>query len=217
MTTLFIIIAFIIVLVTGFIRIIYFFNKTKDKISFFEKFKAYYSTIANQYNKNKTFDEKLYKWIIKNLHKAQRELGIYGIRDYQPPFSNLIHKNYPYILNIIPEFGTKSIHPHDIVGADDILVMFLGVLEENQDVFYRGLKNPFKWFQQGISLFLSLPIYLLNWFGIINNNTKNKISTNILFKIISGLTGLVAFLSGLITVIVGADEFVAIIAKLFGN
>jgi hypothetical protein len=79
----------------------------------------------------------------------------------------------------------------------------------------KKLKNPIAWFKEGFQEIISLPIYLLNWFGILSDTTVSKVTTNVIFKILAGIAGLVTFISGIVTIIQGKDQTISFIRQLF--
>lgn len=184
----------------------------RDKfVSFANTFLSTY----NQFSRNGTIDNEKYVWLTKYVTKIQTELGPFGIMDYIASFQRYQVKNYQIIVNSLPKFRDQSIDKFEINSVDDCLLRYIGNLEEVINQIKRKIKNPIIWFQEGIQAILSIPLYLLSWFGIISSRSIFKLKNNFIFKLITGIAGLVAFISGLVTIIVGKEETIKIINELF--
>lgn len=203
------------ILIIGFIQNLIKYRKTKNQESFFVIFHNKYFDLANQYLKNNTMNDELYHWLTRNSDKAQREIGIIGFIDYKPAFSNNVLRNYPFIVNTLPQFRNRSIHIDDLTYLEDLLVRFLGIIEERKKANLKNLINPIIWFREGVQFILSIPFYLLLWSGIIGSTSKNKLLSNLFFKIFVGFTSLVTLISGLVTIIVGKSEVIKFLRALF--
>jgi len=88
-------------------------------------------------------------------------------------------------------------------------------LEENQKSIQRELRNPIIWFREGIRQILSVPVFFLNWFGIISSRTLNSVKDSLIFKVVSGLIAFVTLVSGVVTIIVGYEDTLKFILKIF--
>lgn len=197
-------------------------NKLNSQFDFTNEFRNKFVELSNKYYENyDTYsrsgevDNELYHWLTKNSIRMQGELGRYGIIEYIGPFRSYVVKHYEVILNTLPKYREGKVQEFDANTCDDTLIRYLGLLEESINKANKKIKNPFIWFQKGIRTLLSFPIYLLNWFGIINENSLSKITGNILFKIFTGIIALVAFISSIVTIIQGRADTLKFIKELF--
>jgi hypothetical protein len=62
---------------------------------------------------------------------------------------------------------------------------------------------------------MSIPIFILNWFGIISNRTLNSIKDSLIYKVISGIIALVTLVSGLVTILVGYKPTIEFLSGIF--
>lgn len=112
-------------------------------------------------------DAQLYHWLVSNMDKTQRLLGIYGRGLYTSPLHRFQIPNYEYILNTVKQMRTGDADTQDLSMCDNIMLRYLGdmgrLIEEGQ----KDIKNSIAWLQQRIQFFIGLPIRLLSWFGII--------------------------------------------------
>lgn len=135
--------------------------------------------------------------------------------DYKPPGENYFINKYQIIMNTIPQFRETTLIQFDINAVDNCLLRFLGVAEEERRVQSKKLFNPLQWFAIGTKQILSLPFYFLSWFGIINESSPNKIKSNIIFNIFSGIVGFVTFVSGIVTIIQGKEAVLIFFKNIF--
>jgi len=211
----------VLVAVIGVIRIIYAIRNIRKTILFLTEYRNNYIDLINSYFHSsgyraaRQFDQRLYSWLVSKSSKAQQEVGMFGVGEFIAPFQIYKIRNYQFIVNTIPKIRDGHIRDEEINLVDDILTRCLGAYEEINNELQLELKNPVKWFQYGIKSVLSLPIRILNWFGIINIRTVDKITANGLFKAISGLIGLISFFSAIVTIVTGWEHFKVIIHKVF--
>lgn len=224
MITLIIILSFLIFFIIGFIEVYNRHSRVVKKIEFANEYRTKFVEFANKYFKahnrwsqSGDLDGELYVWLTMNVNKIQNDVGSFGIMSYKPAFQNYMINNYYIIINTIPKFREGHIESFDVNSVDDCLLRHLGYLEEYQKDTLRNLKNPFIWFREGFKEVLSIPIFVISWFGIISNRTLNSIRNSLLYKVISGLFALVTFISGLVTIIVGYDQVLKFINRILGN
>ncbi len=159
-------------------------------------------------------DHEKYVWLTKNSNKAQNILGQMGIVEYMAPFQRYVVSNYQVVLNTLPKFR-EHIQDADIHLVDDALLRYIGIEEERYKILHKQFKNPIIWLQQGFKEFFSLPIYIINWFGIIPDRVVGRITSNIIFKVLAGIAGLVTFISGIVTIIQGKEQTIDFLKHLF--
>lgn len=220
MTTI-IIFTFLFILVVGLITIIRRYKNFIDRHNFAADYRGKLIQLANKYFKNYDswnrqgdLDGDLYMWLTKNVNKIQDDLGGLGTMHYVAPFQIYQIRNYQIIINTLPKFRTGQIENFDIHSSDDCLLRYIGVLEKVLESIKKKLKNPIAWFKEGFQEIISLPIYILNWFGILSDTAVSKVTTNVTFKILAGIAGLVTFLSGIVTIIQGKDQTISFIRQL---
>lgn len=80
---------------------------------------------------------------------------------------------------------------------------------------YVGVVNPFSCFSDGIKFIVSLPILLLHWFGFISDETTRRAKHNWIIKLLNIIVTLVGFIGGLMSIVMGWNEFWQIICNIF--
>jgi hypothetical protein len=162
-------------------------------------------------------DNEKYIWLTKNVNKMQEKLGGHGRMFYVAPFRTYQIPRYEIVINTLPKFKEGNIKDFDLNSVDDCLIRYIGVLEGVIDSTDKKLKNPIIWFKEGFQELVTIPIYLLNWFGLISDKNVFKITSNLLYKIISGVGGLIAFVSSAVTIIQGKEAVIELMHKILNK
>lgn len=219
-----IILSILTVFIIGFVQVYNRHNRVVKKIDFageyrnkFVKFSNKYFENYDRWSRSGNFDGEQYVWLTMNVCRIQNYVGTFGIMDYIAPFQTYKVSNYQIIINTIPKFRDGSIKDFDVNSVDDSLLRYIGYLDEYQKDTQRNLKNPIIWFREGFREILSIPIFILSWFGIISNRTLNSIKDSLIYKVISGLIALVTLISSIVTIIVGYDQTLKFINTILGN
>ena len=167
-------------------------------------------------------DLKVYSSLLHDSDKIQNILGSFGICDLRPPFANYLINNYQIILNAIPEIkkeiedpyrNTSNSLKHYIDLVSQSLIRFGGSSSEAIKEYNSDLKNPIKWFLEGVKFIISLPVEILLQIGLINEHSASKVRGSYIIKIISAILALVGFVSAILGIIVGWENFLEIINK----
>jgi hypothetical protein len=221
MNKLYIIISLIGISIIGFLRLRTLLSDIQERIIFIWEYRDKFIQVANSDTSGaRTFsayniDYNLYHWLTLNSVKAQRYMGNFGIGEFVAPFQLYKIRNYEFIVGTVSKFTEGLLTTQEISMVDNILTRRIGHHKEIEKQLIKEIANPIKWFQYGVRLITSIPVYLLNWFGIISENSLDAITSNTLFKFISGIIALISFLSALITIFTGWSSFIAIIISHF--
>jgi hypothetical protein len=224
MITTLIILGILTVFIIGFVQVYNRHSRVVKKIDFAGEYRNKFVDFANKYfqtydrySRSGDFDGKLYVWLTMNVIKIQSNLGTFGVMDYIAPFQTYRVSNYQIVINTIPKFRDGSVKDFDINSVDDCLLRYIGYLKEYSKDTLKNLRNPIVWFREGFREILSVPIFILSWFGIISNRTVNSIKDSLIYKVISGLIALVTLVSGLVTIVVGYDQTLEFVNRLIGK
>ncbi|WP_299180765.1 hypothetical protein [uncultured Chryseobacterium sp.] len=221
MITTLILLGILTVFIIGFVQVYNRHSRVVEKIDFageyrnkFIEFSKKYFQTYDRYSRAGNFDGEFYVWLTMNVNKIQSNLGTFGVMEYIAPFQTYRVSNYQIVINTIPKFRDGSIKEFDIHSVDDCLLRYIGYLEEYSKDTQKKLKNPIVWFREGFRELLSVPIFILSWFGIISNRTVNSIKNSLIYKVVSGLIALVTLVSGVVTIIVGYDQTIELVNKI---
>lgn len=189
-------------------------KKNRFTLNFFDMLKKYIQSAGR--------DTSTYSWLTSKSPKMQRYIGIYGIMQYQPAYRNYVINHYELIINGLSELSRyyddsllDSLSRQMGQTLQESIIRYLGVLEESREVLITQRKNPVVWFREGIKFILSIPFKSLVWFDILNSSIVIKITSNILFKSFSGLIALITFLSTVITIVLGYEQFTKYLLSFF--
>jgi hypothetical protein len=183
----------------------------------FIEFSNIYFSSYDKYSRSGEVNNTLYVWLTMNVNKIQEDMGYFGVVDYIAPFRTHKVSNYRVLLNTLPKYRDGEVRDQDVNLVDDCLLRYIGFAKEKETMASKNLKNPLVWFREGIKYLLSIPIFILNMFGIFSARTVERITDNVLFKIISGIIALVTLASGLVTIIIGYDQSFAFVQSLISN
>lgn len=205
----------IIIFISGLVITIRGIKSLVKEHDFIFEYRNKFVELANLYHQRSPINQELYRWLISKSIKAQNTLGLFGKIHYMGSYYRPINiPNYEVISNTLPQVRTGAVREDDLMLCDDLMMRYIGRQEDLIEQAQKNLKNPFIWFQLGVQFYLAFPLHLLNWFGIISARWVNSALSNWLFKFVSGIIGLVTFISGLVTIIVGWDKSLELFKKL---
>jgi len=224
MATVLIIVGILIVFVIGFLKIFNRLSSIVKEIDFANEYRNKFVGFTNKYFANYdqwrhsgNLDSELYVWLTMNVNKIQNILGSMGEMTFKPAFQNYFVPNYEIIINTIPKFREGQVEAFEVNSVDDCLLRYIGHQEENRKNISSFLKNPIIWFREGFREIFSLPLLILNWFGIFSIRTVYKIKNSLIYKVIAGFLALLSLISGLITIILGYDQTIIIINRFLNE
>tara|TARA_B100000508_G_scaffold138523_1_gene134798 strand:+ start:13174 stop:13848 length:675 start_codon:yes stop_codon:yes gene_type:complete len=212
------------VLATGIIQIYFELKRARESHNLLIKFKEKYSRLIKNLNPSyigilrsvDRLDREHYEWLTSNVDKVQQSLGVYGqLETYQPPYQQVMFKNYQLVISTLPKFRDGTVHTDEVNAVDNALIRGISMYDRHCERTKKELKNPFKWFREGVKFYLSSPILILNWFGIISLTTFHSLTSNFLFKVISKVAMLIGFFSSIVSLIIGWEQFSKILLDLF--
>ena len=122
---------------------------------------------------------------------------------------------YQVIINTLPKFRDGTVKDFDVDSCDDCLLRYIGITEGVISLGRKNLRNPLIWFREGFQQLMSLPFHILNWFNILSDNSFSNLTNSFLFKLLSGIAGLITLASGIVTIIVGKDQTLVYFKHLF--
>ncbi len=204
------------IIVIGYLRLSYLkrrlFKEHNIVADYLEKF--------NLFIEKEDKDLTVYSSLLFDSDKIQNTIGNFGICDLRPPFANYLIKNYQIIINAIPEIKKELEDSYRISNKSgqnyidlvtQSLIRYGGSSSELIKEYNSNLKNPIKWFLEGIKFVISLPIEFLLQIGLISERSARKIQASYLLKLISGIVTLISFFAAIIGILVGWKEFLNII------
>ena len=220
MTTALIIVGILIVFVIGFVKIFTKHFRVIREIEFANEYRNKFVEFTNKYFENYdqwrhsgNLDGELYVWLTLNVNKIQNILGSMGEMTFRPTFQNYFIPNYEIIINTIPKFRQGRVETFEANSVDDCLLRYIGHQEENSNNIVSFLKNPIIWFREGFREVISLPLLILNCFGLFSLRTVFKIKNSLIYNFIAGFLALLSLISALITIILGYDQTIILINR----
>lgn len=158
-------------------------------------------------------ENRLYVKLISDAPKAQNLLMDAGFIDYKPAGTFYYIRNYQILVNTV-QMLRNPISNEDFSMLYNILIMQISRLNELGEKIREETVNPVILLREGVQFFVTLPISLLFWTGLIKYSTQYKLSNNFIVKFISFLIIIIGFVSSLFTIALGWEQFKEIILKL---
>ncbi len=172
------------------------------------------------------FDNEIYNWLLSNVDKMQNELGLMGYMDFVDNLRGIKGTNIPVLTNLIPEIKNEY-NSYSCISntrvlntaqtCTNLLIRYDGIINERRLSTRNALFNPFKLFAEGFRWVIHLPVNCMYWLGILSYRTTEKIKGNIIVVVLENIVLVLTLISTVMTIVVGWDEFIAIIVKFVGN
>jgi hypothetical protein len=219
MSRFFVVLGIIVILAIGAYRLLARRKRLVEK----NNFSIEYLTKLKQYVDSRGRDGDTFGWLIHQSVKMQSHMGQLGVMDFKPPAANYYIRNFQLIINGVPElpkafqedqfFTTINLANQYSSLLMESIVRYHGVLDESLKDVTKDLKNPIVIFREGVKAIISLPLYLLEWLGLGGNAIMNSSAGRLLIRLITGIVSLTAFVSAVVSLVVGWDSFVTILKK----
>lgn len=165
-------------------------------------------------------DFEVFEWLIRKSHKMQIQLGSKGILAfYRPAYSTGQYQNYPVLPNMLTElrdaytFSDPELPNKLAIIIYEIILGHVGKLDDVLEELRSQIKNPVIWFREGIRTILAFPALLLVWLGLIGARFAQRVTNNLLFKILAGIVAAIGLFASVMTIILGWSAFLDVIRK----
>lgn len=200
----------------GFIKEFMSLRKVIKDIDYLAGYNEYYVEYLNNHlnydyyssgKGNKQAENELHVKLISQAPKAQRLLMDAGLVDYEPPFRGYRVSNYPILVNTVQYLRNPSALTEEFKMLNTILIMQIARYEELYESIKANIFNPIVLLREGVQFFVTLPISLLYWTGIIQYSTQYKLSNNIIVKFINFLIIIIGLVSAVVTIVLGWEQF----------
>jgi hypothetical protein len=125
-------------------------NKT-EAYEYLNKFREYGNSLITEKE-----NYQLYEWLTIRAPKMQDKVGDLGVaRGFMPPFSGIQYRSYQIIINALPTLRDEArsslrgfnslqnnIMQNYLTMIDDVLLRYIGVVENNIENLRGQVKNP---------------------------------------------------------------------------
>jgi hypothetical protein len=211
----------VIIEAIGFVRLVRRRSRVQSRISFASEFSERFVRYAN----SGASDEQLYIELTSRVSRMQREMGSYGVLGaYKPPGGAYMIKNYPLLLNALPEmrqYGTDGFLgprfvPELAAMIRDSIIRYTSSLGEADDHAVVELRNPIVWFAEGCRFILAAPLRVLGSLGI-GTGIMERIANGGTVKLLAGIIALLGAIASIVTIATGWDATKALIVGLLGR
>lgn len=206
------------VIIVGFISKFLELGDIRKRYEFTHEYRNKFINFINELFTNRNFNQSVYHDLTAKVKEMQYELGADGVYAYvQDNLKGYATKNYELLVNFLPETRNVIRNQGNIIlmerwnqeaqDCDDMFLRHLGSLKLAEEKTKKNIINPFSDFAEGVKLIVSLPVLLLKWFGFISEERSKKIKKNIILKIIHFIVTTVGFVSEIMAIVMGWDDF----------
>jgi hypothetical protein len=206
----------IALIIIGLIKELRALLRVVEDIDFLSNYNGTYVDYMNNYL-GKGYDtpkeKELHIKLISEAPKAQRLLLDAGLVDYQPAFRGYMVKNYPILVNTVQSLRNPSSLTEEFNWVNTILIMQIARYKELHESIKGNVLNPLVLLREGVQFFVTLPISLLYWTGVIQYSTQYKLSNNIVVKFLNFLIISIGFVSAIVTIVLGWEQFKSYLDK----
>lgn len=194
----------------GFIKELMSLLKFGKEFDYLHDYNEKYVTYLNSYLAkliDSDEENKLYGELIRKSPKAQRFLGSDGVISYKPAGASHMYNNYQALINTVQALRNPILMSEEFNWVNNMLIMKMATYEDIMSEIRGDMKNPLVLLREGIQFFITLPIILLYWTGIMDYTTSYKLSNNIIVKLLSFIILLIGLISSIITIVLGWEQF----------
>ena len=130
------------------------------------------------------------------------------------------YPNYEVVINFMNEVlslkakGLIEYEGDQITWCHNCFLRKMGIIDEYRKNEIRRLFNPIYDLTSGIKAILGIPIDILFSVGLISSKSLSKVKDSVLFKLCSGIISILTFLSVIITIVIGWNQFIEIVKNL---
>lgn len=192
------------------------------------EFRDKFISLANHYMQYHEVNAELYQDCIREVDVIQAELGYDGIiAEFIDQLKNMKMRNMQVLVNIFPEMISmvSQMDSHIIQVrmnqyfhyCIDSMEKHIGRLSRMDEAERKQLWNPIACFGKGMRGVISFPLDALYWLGLLNARSNRAIQDNVVFKLIGKVVTVVGFISSVMGIVLGCDEFIKIILKAVGK
>lgn len=200
----------------GFIKKVMSLMKFSKDFDFLYDYNEKYVKYLNNYlgkRINSEEENKLYMELISKSPKAQRLLGNDGLISYKPAGASYMYNNYQALINTVQALRNPALMSEEFSWVNNMLIMKMAIYEDIMSEIRGNMINPLILLSEGVQFFVTLPISLLYWTGLIEYSTLNRVSNYFIFKLLNFLIIIIGFLSAIVTLVTGWEPFIKIANK----
>lgn len=213
------------IIILGFIMKLIELNDAVKRTDFTNQYRNKFISFINETISDKSFNQQLYYELTSDVKAMQYELGSDGVYAYAVDnLKGFSTSNYQALINFLPElrdvlnnqdnFVIMSRYNQSVKDCDDMFIRHLGSLNEYEKSIRKKLFNPFSCFSDGMRFIVSLPILLLNWFGLISDEHTRKAKRSWFIKFLNFVIILIGLIGTIMSIILGWNEFLQKLSKI---
>lgn len=150
-----------------------------------------------------------YGWLAEKLSAMTRAMGGEDIVAYRARAGGLSSPHYALLANTLAGSRMGEADGEEIVMAEHLLRVHEGGLKHRVESLEGQLKNPLVLVGRGLKLIVSLPLLLLEWFGLLRPASVQSARESWVFRFVQLVAAVAVALASIETSVLGWSAFVA--------
>lgn len=214
---LYLILIVVALIIIGFISNVINIRSCSNNYDFLVEYRNKFSKFISDLLNRSKYSNNDYEWLISNSDKVQIVLGDSGIISYKDITG--YYSNYQVVINFMNEVmtlyskGLIETESEKITWCHNAFLRKMGIYDEYRKNEIKKSFNPLYNLSSGIKVVLGIPLDILCGVGLISSTNLMRIKGNIIFKILGGIISLLTFLSTIMSIILGWNDFIDLMKK----
>jgi hypothetical protein len=210
-----VVLAVVAALLIGLGRLVLTLKRLSERHEFGMEYLKRFSLFAKS-AADSSFDSEAYIWLTERVTKMQADMGYHGVLEfYKPPFASYALRNYQILPQTLTNMRGGHAFPEEAGFCQDAILRYLGQLHDVHDSVRGQMKNPFVWLRESVSLIVTLPLRLAQWFGLYEYSTFARLSGSWLVKALTFISTLAGFAVAVMTLVMGWSRFGTVVRSWF--
>lgn len=205
-------------IIIGFIANVISIRKCSDNRNFLIEYRDTFAKFISDLLEKNKYSNKDYEWLISNSDKVQNILGEAGVMLYTD--ARGYYPKYQIVINFMNEVldlfskGLIGFESEKITWCHNAFLRKIGIYDQLINKEIKRTFNPLHNLTSGIKVILGIPFDILYGIGLIPSNGLTRIKENVLFKLLGGIISLLTFLSTIMSIFLGWNDFVNLIKNI---
>lgn len=185
------ILVIVAILVIGLVRILFALRSQGKDEELFVNYCEHFNALIKNPDSKETNEDR--NWLIVNSHPMSDLLGTYGMT------YNQIRGSISIPIHLVPELchdlhsysSTPYMNEESCRAVMTCLGQFQGILDGRRKRLLSYLKNPLRWFSEGVRGIFSIPFFILESMGITSGGSSRKVVSSRIMEVLAGIASII--------------------------
>ena len=185
----------VILLVIGVARILFALRNQGEDENLFEDYYEHFNALVKNPDSRETDKDR--NWLIVNSHPMSDLLGTYGMAYSQSRGSLSIPVHLvPELCHDLHSYSSTPYMNEEICRAVmTCLGQFRGILDGRRKRLLSYLKNPLRWFFEGVRGIISVSFFILESMGITSGGLSQKVMSSRIMEVLAGIASIITIVA----------------------